>query len=243
MLIDAHCHLANLAETMSLPGLLEEASNKGIMRFLSSALRRSELGFYQNLNDPRVKFSAGIHPNFPVCDLALDDVSALCASRQIWALGEIGLDRYNKDLDSQRRILEDQLHLADKYGLPVVLHIVGHQQLAWEVLRQYPLRYLVHGYAGSVEGFRLLARLDSWFTVSSRILRADKAALFNAMLEHGRYLFETDITQYYVHPGEKNPLLRLLEVFERSVKLSGRDGAELAETQLRSYRELTGELS
>jgi len=32
-------------------------------------------------------------------------------------------------------------------------------------------------------------------------------------------------------------------VFERSVKLSGRDRAELAETQLRSFRELTGELS
>ena len=243
MLIDAHCHLANLAETMSLPGLLEEASNKGIKRFLSSALRRSELDFYQNLNDPRVKFGAGIHPNFPVCDLALDDLEALCASLQVWAIGEIGLDRYNKDLDSQRRILIDQLQLAEKYGLPVVLHIVGHQQLAWEVLRQYPLRYLVHGYAGSVEGFRLLARLDSWFTVSSRILRADKAALFKAMLEHGRYLFETDITQYYVHPGEKNPLLRLLDVFEPSVKLSGRDRAELAETQLRNYRELTGELS
>ena len=243
MLIDAHCHLANLAETMSLPGLLEEASNKGIKRFLSSALRRSELDFYQNLNDPRILFSAGIHPNFPVCNLALDDLEALCASRQVWAIGEIGLDRYNKDLDSQRRILIDQLQLAEKYGLPVVLHIVGHQQLAWEVLRQYPLRYLVHGYAGSVEGFRLLARLDSWFTVSSRILRADKAALFKAMLEHGRYLFETDITQYYVHPGEKNPLLRLLDVFEPSVKLSGRDRAELAETQLRNYRELTGELS
>ena len=66
MLIDAHCHLANLAETMPLPALLEEASNKGIKRFLSSALRSSELDFYQNLNDPRVKFSAGIHPNFPV---------------------------------------------------------------------------------------------------------------------------------------------------------------------------------
>ncbi|HQH50498.1 MAG TPA: TatD family hydrolase [Candidatus Cloacimonadota bacterium] len=243
MLIDAHCHLANLAETMPLPGLLEEASNKGIKRFLSSALRRSELGFYQNLNDSRILFSAGIHPNYPVCDLVLDDLAALCASRQVWAIGEIGLDRYNKDLDSQRRILIDQLQLAERYGLPVVLHIVGHQQLAWEVLRQYPLRYLVHGYAGSVEGFRLLARLDSWFTVSSRILRADKAALFKAMLEHGRYLFETDITQYYVHPGEKNPLLRLLDVFERSVKLSGRDRAELAETQLRSFRELTGELS
>jgi Tat protein secretion system quality control protein TatD with DNase activity len=113
---------------------------------------------------------------------------------------------------------------------------VGHQQEAWELLKRYPLRYLVHGYAGSVEGYRLLAMEDSRFTISARILRPDKLELLNAMLADGRYLFETDITQYYVHEGEANPLLRLLEVLEQTAAISVVAKDVLIQTQEFNYQ-------
>jgi len=109
------------------------------------------------------------------------------------------------------------------------------------------LKYLVHGYAGSVEGFRLLSRLESWFTISARILRPDKSRLLKEMLALGRlkemlalgrYLFETDITRHYVKQNEPNPLLRLLDVFWRASELSGVKGEELEQAQEASYKEL-----
>jgi TatD DNase family protein len=219
--IDAHCHLANLAEILPLTPLLDEAEQQGIFRFVSSALRKGEVSWYKANPDPRILFSAGIHPNFELCDLDLKTINDLCAEKSIWAIGEIGLDNGNPELAWQRMMFKSQLDLAGDYRLPVVLHIVGHQSEAYQTLKQYPLKYLVHGYAGSEEGFRQLSRLDTAFTISERVLAPDKLELLTAMLKHKRILFETDITQYYVHKGESNPLLRLLSVVAKCSELSG----------------------
>ena len=237
-LIDAHCHLANLAETFDLPPLLDEAEAKGITRFVSAVLRKSEIAWHLQHPDPRILFSAGIHPNFDACDLSITDIKELCEAKSIWAIGEIGLDNGNPEIAVQRKELIQQLDLAADYRLPVVLHIVGHHEEAYKTLKQYPLPYLVHGYAGSTEGFTQLKRLNAIFTISSRILKEDKIALLTAMLNHQRFLFETDITQYYVHPDEQNPLLRLLDVIQQCSALSGISVDNLVAMQSLNARKL-----
>ncbi|MDY0152350.1 MAG: TatD family hydrolase [Candidatus Cloacimonas sp.] len=230
-LIDAHCHLANLAELMPLEPLLAAAQERGITRFISAALRKSEVEWYLQNTDPRILFSAGIHPNFAACDLDIKRIRELCENKSIWAIGEIGLDHGNPELAVQRMQFKAQLELAGDYHLPVVLHIVGHQAEAYQTLKEYPSRYLVHGYSGSVEGFRQLSRLDAAFSISARILKEDKQDLLSAMLKHQRILFETDITQYYVQEGETNPLLRLLEVLEQTSQISGISADKLLQLQ------------
>ncbi len=240
-LIDAHCHLANLNELLPLEPLLAEAKEHGITKFLSAALRKSEVEYYLSHPCEEILFSAGIHPNFPPCDLELSDIEKLCADKSIWAIGEIGLDRNNPDLKGQMELFIRQLELAETYKLPVVLHIVGHQVQAYEILRRHPLRYLVHGYAGSIEGFSLLSRLDSFFTISERIVRSDKTELLQAMVAHGSYLFESDITQYYVEQHESNPLLRLLGLISSTAELSGVSRAVLEQVQSSAYIDLTAD--
>ncbi len=241
-LIDAHCHLANLSSKLSLEPLLTEAAEYGITRFLSSALRGSEVQYYLDHQHPGVLFSAGIHPNYGECDLSLDDIAGLCAEHRIWAVGEIGLDRNGPPLPEQEKTFIAQLELAEKHRLPVVLHIVGHQQRAYEILKSYPLRYLVHAYAGSIEGYRLLASLDSFFTVSDRILRADKISLLKEMVAGGRYLAETDITWHYVEQEEPNPLLRLVGVVKRACDLGQVTRADFVAAQNAAYEALTEHL-
>lgn len=237
---DAHCHLANLADKMDLTLLIPEATEKGITAWLSSALRKCEVSLYSTLAHPAISFSAGIHPNFDECDLTLDDIIALCKSNSIWAIGEIGLDNNNPEYAVMLDLFTKQLDIAMDYRLPVVLHIVGHQQQAFEILKQYPLKYLVHGYAGSIEGYKLFARLNSYFTISHRILREDKSELLKAMLNDKRFLFETDITQYYVTEGESNPLLRLNAVIEEVASQSKLSIELLQHIQKINYKKLTG---
>ena len=237
-LIDAHCHLANLADVMPLNPLLQEAEKQDISRFVSSVLRKSEAVWHIQNPDERIIYSAGIHPNFEECDLDLELINQLCRDKRIWAIGEIGLDHGNRLLVWQREIFASQLELATSYKLPVVLHIVGHQSEAYTTLRKYPLSYLVHGYAGSVEGFIQLAKLDSVFTISSRIMKEDKRDLLKAMLSYKRIMFETDITQYYVQEGESNPLLRLWTVVKTCSQLSGIKVQNLLKLQAESARQL-----
>lgn len=242
-LCDAHCHLANLAEVMPLKTLVEEAAELGITHFLSSALRKSELEYYTELTDvtdSKVLYSAGIHPFFEACDLEYADLEELCQRNLIWAIGEIGLDRGNPEYAVMEKIFVRQLDLAMDYRLPVVLHIVGHQQQAFDILRSYPLKFLIHGYAGSLQAFNTFTRLDSYFTISERILKEDKRDLLKAMLKSRRFLFESDITQYYVKEGEANPLLRAQAVLDEVAELYNIDPAILISIQAANYQALTG---
>ncbi len=240
-MIDAHCHLANLAETHALEPLLLQAQKAGISGFISSALRRSEIQWHRQNPSHTVIWSTGIHPNFDECDITLDDLEDLARRHQIHAIGECGLDRGNPDLHSQIEILGRQLSLAERYDLPVILHLVGLLHVAIPLLKHYPLTYLVHGYAGSKEGLNQLMALDSYFTISSRICKPDHAALLTAIIASGRYFLETDITQYYVQEGETNPLLRLLDLVDRVIELTGIGRSEFIDRQWTNYCILFGE--
>ncbi len=241
---DAHCHLANLAEIIPLQNLLDEAAEHGITHFLSSALRKSELEYYTKLTEVagnQVLYSAGIHPFFEACDLDFSDLEELCQRNLIWAIGEIGLDRGNPEYAVMEHKFVRQLDLAMDYRLPVVLHIVGHQQQAFDILRSYPIKYLIHGYAGSRQAFQTFTRLDSYFTISKRVLREDKRDLLKAMLKSKRFLFESDIAQYYVKEGEKNPLLRVKSVLNEVAELFNIDPEILIRIQAANYLLLTGQ--
>lgn len=239
-LCDAHCHLANLNESLPLSPLLDEAILHGITRFLSSALSVSELHFYDQLSHPNICYSAGIHPFYEACDLTISDLIPLLEENKIWAIGEIGLDRANPDFPAMEKLFIKQLELAAKYQLPVVLHIVGHQTRAYEILREFKLKYLIHGYAGSIPAFRDFQKLDSYFTISERILRPDKAELLNEMIGSGRFLFETDITRHYLAEGEANPLLRLPDLVETCAAQLTMNTQWLIKVQARNYHALTG---
>jgi TatD DNase family protein len=239
---DAHCHLANLSQLMPLEPLITEATEHDITRYLSSALTKADLEWYEaHSKDFNILYSAGMHPNFELCDLDFQDIKRLCEQGKIWAIGEIGMDKGNSELALMKANFIKQLDLAMDYRLPVVLHIVGHQQEAYEILREYPLKYLIHGYAGSIEAFRNFLKLDSYFTISERVLREDKRDLLKEMLKSRRFLFETDITQYYVIEGEANPLLRLESVIQTIAELFKVDTAILQRLQAANYQLLTGQ--
>ncbi len=238
---DAHCHLADLSHVMTIPDLVKEAADHDITRFLSSALRKEDLAWYEsNADDPTILYSAGIHPFFDPCDLEYGDIARLCQEAKIWAIGEIGLDKGNPEYAVMKTNFVKQLDLAMDHRLPVVLHIVGYQQEAYDILKAYPLRYLFHGYAGSIEAFRQFMKLDSYFTISSRILKEDKRELLLEMLKSRRFLLETDITQYYLSEGEANPLLRLEALVEEISRLFGVSESVLQRIQATNYQLLTG---
>ncbi len=242
-LCDAHAHLANLSQKMELMPLFDSAKEAGIRAWLSNALSREDLTCYEKLvqiPELNLLYSAGIHPFWHECDLTLEDIAALAERRSIWAIGEIGLDRANKDHEAMSALFVEQLKLAADYSLPAVLHIVGHQQEAYNLLQKYPLKYLMHGYAGHTIPMQNFLKLDIYFTISERIIRADKRELLLLMLRSGRYLFETDITAEYVLPGEQNPLLRLISLVEECSKISGISLDELIRVQAQNYEKLTG---
>ncbi|CCK72124.1 putative endodeoxyribonuclease KNAG_0J00410 [Huiozyma naganishii CBS 8797] len=96
--------------------------------------------------------------------LSLDSGSGSTSSGPV-CVGEVGLDRarrlhlhnhtYRVDIAHQTAVLEHCLLYARTHSLPVSLHVVRCQQLAWEcctrVLQGSNVRVMLHSYSGSLQ--------------------------------------------------------------------------------------------
>ena len=74
-------------------------------------------------------------------------------NKKIVAIGEIGLDYYydkeNKDI--QREVFRKQLELAVKLDVPVVIHTRDAIEETYQILKEYPVRGVIHCFSGSLE--------------------------------------------------------------------------------------------
>lgn len=96
----------------------------------------------------------GIHPD--ECD-NLDDIIAieklyLQNKQHIIGIGEIGLDYYgeNKNKENQKQFFKSFINLANKYMLPMCIHVRNAEQDCLDLLQyaKYPNKICIHCFAG-----------------------------------------------------------------------------------------------
>lgn len=146
MLTDSHCHLDFSEFHHDRAIQLHQAFNAGVRRIVVPGISRKHWGRTLQLNGEfcgvRLYPALGMHPFF-MSDHKPEDVAELDRllhqhPGQIAAVGEIGLDfsktkSFDKDEKSddakagkeeQLALFEAQLKVAQKHGLPVILHVV-----------------------------------------------------------------------------------------------------------------------
>lgn len=127
-IVDTHCHLASERYDADRAETLARAWAAGIERIVvigdSVAGSRSALELART--DARLFATAGIHPHeADAKDAAsLAALAELARDPKVVAIGEIGLDYHYDFADRglQRELFAEQLQLADRVGLPVVIH-------------------------------------------------------------------------------------------------------------------------
>jgi len=145
--IDSHCHLADDAFQSDLDEVVARARAAGVSEALCVLTIGEDVEFSRasriTRSWPAVRFAVGIHPhvaNVWSDQAALDgDVgAAVTGPIAPVALGEIGLDYHydHSPRDRQRQVFRRQLHLARRYGLPVVIHTRDADADTIEILRE-----------------------------------------------------------------------------------------------------------
>jgi len=79
-------------------------------------------------------------------------LESYCKKKELSAIGEIGLDYFVKQLDKSQQLFyfEQQLHLANKYSLPVIIHARKSHQDILQLLKKYvPTKGIIHAFNGS----------------------------------------------------------------------------------------------
>ena len=136
---------------------------------------------------------------------------------KIVAIGEIGLDYYWEPYDKelQQYCFEEQLKLAQKVGLPVVIHDREAHGDSFETVLKYPdVKGVFHSYSGSAEMARELIK-RGWYISFSGVVsfkNANKIKEVAQIVPDDKFLIETDAPYLAPHPyrGKINHSGRLL---------------------------------
>ncbi len=128
MLIDTHCHLDFEQYHADLPEVIVRAADVGVTRIINPAtdLESGTNALALTQQYPNVYVAVGIHPN-STADYTENNLAAIeiqANNPKVVAIGEIGLDYYRdwSPKNQQRRAFEQQLDLAARRRLPVIIH-------------------------------------------------------------------------------------------------------------------------
>jgi TatD DNase family protein len=213
--IDTHCHLDAPAFDADRAEALTRARAAGVTDVVIPAVSPDRWAPLLALvaGTPGLHAGLGIHPQLlPVVDpredgrmladleAALDRAMAGPAAGRPVCVGECGLDggsvALGAPMDRQVQVLEGQLSLARKHGLPVSLHMLRAGDRLLEVLARdgLPAGGALHSFSGSAEQVPPFARLGLHFAFAGPITyeRARKPLLAARAVPPERLLLETD---------------------------------------------------
>ena len=113
---------------------------------------------------PFVYAAVGIHPSD--CgdfeESQMDELEKLARDEKVKAIGEIGLDYHwedNPPKEHQKKVFALQMELAEKLGLPVVVHDREAHGDTMELLQKHKPKGVLHCFSGSVETARQAVKL------------------------------------------------------------------------------------
>lgn len=148
---------------------------------------------------------------------------------KIVAIGEIGFDYHWEpyDKEHQRFFFEEQMRLAEKYGLPVIIHDREAHGDCFDVACKFKnVRGVFHSYSGSAEMARELVK-RGWYISFSGVVTFKNAARVKevaASIPLDKLLVETDAPYLAPHPmrGKINhsglmryTVMTLAEIFDK----------------------------
>ena len=178
--VNIHCHNDDAGQAVSI-------SNS----FVQNRRELNPLGLY----------SLGLHP-WNISDISSDfDLEGTLAyfiekDKSLIAIGEIGIDRAIAiPIELQIFFFEQQLLVAQSYGLPVIIHCVRAYSEIIKCKKKLGITIpmIIHGYCGNMSITNELLKHGFLFSFGKQLLLSNKnAVLALTNLPYERLFFETD---------------------------------------------------
>ena len=112
-------------------------------------------------------FALGIHPWFVKDHQMIDlyDLEVKIEKEKPIAIGECGLDYVKvKDQNTQRFFFDEQVALATRFDLPLIIHSVHATEDVTDLLKSYSKsRGVIHAYSGSLQQAENLLKINFSF--------------------------------------------------------------------------------
>jgi TatD DNase family protein len=170
MWTDSHCHLDDPRIEGGAAAALERAQAAGVDRFVTigTDADHSRAAIALAAQHEQVWATVGLHPHDAMN--GVESVEALIRSPRVVAVGECGLDYHydHSPRDVQRQVFAQQIALAHRTGLALVVHT----RSAWDdtldilVAEGLPPRTVFHCFSGGPDEARRCLDLGAYLSFS-----------------------------------------------------------------------------
>lgn len=247
MLIDTHAHLTDESFELDVDDVVLNAKQNSVEKIITSGYdlisSKKALEFAKKYDG--VFCSIGIYPEN--CKEYNEDVEKeivnISKNKKVVAIGEIGLQYTENmpDKEIQKKVFIKQLKLANKLGLPVVIHCRDAYGDMIELLKENK-DYLsfsgtFHCFSGSLEIAKEAIKLGLYISVGGVSTFKNASRLQDAIKEIPleRIILETDCPYLSPHPyrGKRNEPARIKEIAENLAVLKnvGKEEVEKITTE------------
>ncbi|MCL2634285.1 MAG: TatD family hydrolase [Oscillospiraceae bacterium] len=168
-LFDTHAHYDDRAYKNTADTLIQQMFSDNVAGFMAIGCNpernRKAVAIAERYSN--VYASVGIHPHDVKSDIDIKQLEKLAKHEKVRAIGETGLD-YHYDGHERREIqikaFKEQLELAKKLNLPVIIHSRDSTEDTMTILREYRPRGVMHCYSGSGETARELVKMGIYIS-------------------------------------------------------------------------------
>lgn len=253
MLIDSHTHLDAAQFDEDRQDIIRRAKENGVTRIVNIGFNRETIPTTLALTEQYdcIYAAIGWHPQDAIDMRAndLDWIESLCKQEKVVAIGEIGLDYYwdTSPRDVQHKVFREQIRLARKLGMPIVIHNRDAHEDVVKLLKEEKaceVGGIMHCFSGSWETARECLNMNFHISFGGPITfknaKQPKEVLFKVPLD--RLLIETDAPYLAPHPfrGKRNETGYIKLVAEAAAEIKQMSFDEIAEITTANAKNLLG---
>lgn len=199
-IFDTHSHYDDTRFDGIREEIIASLFERGISGIIHSAIdfNSCEYGINAAKRWERYYTSIGIHPEnlYDAVGDYIDRLEKLAENKKVVAIGEIGLDYHYEGFNrkAQTEAFRNQVMLANKLDLPVIVHCRDAIGDCMEILKEFRPKGVMHCYSGSAETAKELLDLGFYisFTGALTFKNSKKAQEVMKMLPLERFMLETD---------------------------------------------------
>ena len=248
-LVDSHCHIPLLQETVSVEEILSEAKKHQIVHMLCVAidLEGSPEIIQLAKKHQMISASVGVHPNAELKNtLTVEEINEIACDKEVVAIGETGLDyfRSNGDLAWQRERFRTHIQAAKELKKPLIIHSREAKLDVIKILKEekaYEVGGVMHCFVDDLETAKAAIDLDFLISFSGIVTFKNAKPLQEVarQISLKNMLIETD-SPYLAptpHRGKTNQPAYVRYVAEFLAELKEESFEDVAQNTTKNYED------
>ncbi|MBC7087836.1 MAG: TatD family hydrolase [Tissierellales bacterium] len=253
MFIDSHAHLDDERFDLDRQNVIKDLKSNQVDLVINiGADIESSISTVKLAEDyENIYASVGVHPHSvsELIGVGLNEIENLAKRKKVVAIGEIGLDYYyeNSPKDIQKEYFIEQIRLAKKLDLPIVIHSREAVKDTLDIIKSEKssnLRGVMHCFSSSVEIAKEYIKLGFYIAIGGVVTfknaRVTKEVAQFIPLEN--LLIETDCPYLAPEPfrGKRNEPKYIKYTAEEIAKIKEIDLEEIAYSTSANAKKLFG---